>query len=239
MIPEIKKVKTMKKGLIILGAGLLLSSATVAQAPTQKKITNKVDSVSYLVGMNIGASILKDFSEANVEILLSAIQDIIKGNPPKINDQTNTIMNSYFQSKAQAMSEKENAASKAEGEKFMAENKKKPNIKVTASGLQYEVITEGTGEKPTATSKVKVHYHGTTPDGRVFDSSVDRGEPIEFGLNQVIKGWTEGLQLMKVGGKYKFYIPQELAYGANPQPGSIIEPFMPLVFEVELLGISK
>jgi FKBP-type peptidyl-prolyl cis-trans isomerase FklB len=229
----------MKKGLIILGAGLLLSSTAMAQTPTQKKITNKVDSVSYLVGMNIGASILKDFSEANVEVLLTAIQDIILGKPPKINDQSNTITNTYFQSKAQATAEKQNGKQKAEGEKFMAENKKKPNIKVTASGLQYEVITEGTGEKPTATSKVKVHYHGTTPDGSVFDSSVDRGEPIEFGLNQVIKGWTEGLQLMKVGGKYKFYIPQELAYGANPQPGSIIEPFMPLVFEVELLGITK
>jgi FKBP-type peptidyl-prolyl cis-trans isomerase FklB len=229
----------MKKGLIILGAGLLLSSTAMAQTPTQKKITNKVDSVSYLVGMNIGASILKDFSEANVEVLLTAIQDIILGKPPKINDQSNTITNTYFQSKAQATAEKQNGKQKAEGEKFMAENKKKPNIKVTASGLQYEVITEGTGEKPTATSKVKVHYHGTTPDGSVFDSSVDRGEPIEFGLNQVIKGWTEGLQLMKVGGKYKFYIPQELAYGANPQPGSIITPFMPLVFEVELLGISK
>jgi FKBP-type peptidyl-prolyl cis-trans isomerase FklB len=229
----------MKKGLIILGAGLLLSSTAMAQTPTQKKITNKVDSVSYLVGMNIGASILKDFSEANVEVLLTAIQDIILGKPPKINDQSNTITNTYFQSKAQATAEKQNGKQKAEGEKFMAENKKKPNIKVTASGLQYEVITEGTGEKPTATSKVKVHYHGTTPDGSVFDSSVDRGEPIEFGLNQVIKGWTEGLQLMKVGGKYKFYIPQELAFGANPQPGSIITPFMPLVFEVELLGISK
>ena len=229
----------MKKGLIILGAGILLSSTAMAQTPTQKKITNKVDSVSYLVGMNIGASILKDFSEANVEVLLTAIQDIILGKPPKINDQSNTITNTYFQSKAQATAEKQNGKQKAEGEKFMAENKKKPNIKVTASGLQYEVITEGTGEKPTATSKVKVHYHGTTPDGSVFDSSVDRGEPIEFGLNQVIKGWTEGLQLMKVGGKYKFYIPQELAYGANPQPGSIITPFMPLVFEVELLGISK
>jgi FKBP-type peptidyl-prolyl cis-trans isomerase len=132
----------MKKGLIILGAGLLLSSTAMAQTPTQKKITNKVDSVSYLVGMNIGASILKDFSEANVEVLLTAIQDIILGKPPKINDQSNTITNTYFQSKAQATAEKQNGKQKAEGEKFMAENKKKPNIKVTASGLQYEVITE-------------------------------------------------------------------------------------------------
>jgi len=229
----------MKKGLIVLGAGLFLSTAAIAQTPTQKKITTKVDSVSYLVGMNIGASILKDFSEANVELVMSAIQDIINGKPPRVNDQSNTVINAYFQGKSQAMAEKQNGEQKAVGEQFLAENKKKPTVKVTASGLQYEVIKEGTGEKPTATSKVKVHYHGTIPDGRVFDSSVDRGEPIEFGLNQVIKGWTEGLQLMKVGGKYKFYIPQDLAYGANPQPGSIIEPFMPLVFEVELLEISK
>ena len=107
----------------------------------------------------------------------------------------------------------------------------------TASGLQYIVIKEGNGSKPTSSSKVKVHYHGTTPAGQVFDSSVDRGEPITFGLNQVIKGWTEGLQLMTVGSKFKFFIPQELAYGANPQPGSVIEPYMPLVFEVELLEI--
>jgi FKBP-type peptidyl-prolyl cis-trans isomerase FklB len=228
----------MKKGLIILGAGLLLSSTAMAQVPTQKKITNKVDSVSYLVGMNIGASILKDFSEANVEILLGAIQDVINGKPPKCSDPSSSVMNSYFQSKAQAMAEKQNSESKAEGEKFMAENKKKPNIKVTASGLQYEVITEGTGEKPTATSKVKVHYHGTTPDGRVFDSSVDRGEPIEFGLNQVIKGWTEALQLMPVGSKYRLYIPQDLAYGAQPHPGGAIKPFMALIFDVELISIE-
>ena len=124
-----------------------------------------------------------------------------------------------------------------EGETFLSENKKKPGIKTTASGLQYEVIREGFGPNPGPTSQVKVHYHGTTPAGDVFDSSVDRGEPSTFGLNQVIKGWTEGLQLMQGGAKYKFYIPQELAYGANGQPGSIIEPFMPLVFEVELLEI--
>ncbi|MGB1451982.1 MAG: DUF1573 domain-containing protein, partial [Crocinitomicaceae bacterium] len=112
-----------------------------------------------------------------------------------------------------------------------------PEVKITQSGLQYEVIREGLGLKPGPTSRVKVHYHGTTPAGDVFDSSVDRGQPSEFGLNQVIKGWTEGLQLMRAGSKYKFFIPQELAYGANPQPGSIIEPYMPLVFEVELLEV--
>ena len=129
------------------------------------------------------------------------------------------------------------AKTKKEGLAFLAENKKRPEVKITQSGLQYEVIREGIGPKPGPTSRVKVHYHGTTPAGDVFDSSVDRGQPSEFGLNQVIKGWTEGLQLMRAGSKYKFFIPQELAYGANPQPGSIIEPYMPLVFEVELLEV--
>lgn len=129
------------------------------------------------------------------------------------------------------------AKTKKEGEAFLAENKKRQGVQSTASGLQYEILREGLGPKPGPTSRVKVHYHGTTPNGDVFDSSVDRGQPSEFGLNQVIKGWTEGLQLMSGGAKYKFYVPQELAYGANPQPGSIIEPFMPLVFEVELLEI--
>ena len=123
-----------------------------------------------------------------------------------------------------------------QGEDFLAANKKKPGVVTTASGLQYEILNKTEGPKPTPTTKVQVHYHGTTPDGDVFDSSVDRNKPAEFGLNQVIKGWTEGLQLMSEGSKYRFFIPQELAYGANPS-GDIIKPFMPLVFEVELLAI--
>jgi len=133
--------------------------------------------------------------------------------------------------------EKENEQFLNKGNLFLENNKKNTQVQVTASGLQYEVLREGLGPKPGPMDRVKVHYHGTTPSGEVFDSSVDRGQPAEFGLNQVIKGWTEGLQLMSGGAKYKFYIPQELAYGANPQPGSIIEPYMPLVFEVELLEI--
>jgi FKBP-type peptidyl-prolyl cis-trans isomerase FklB len=226
----------MKKGIIILSTGLL-SMTAFGQAPV--KLANKVDSVSYLVGQNIGASILKDFSEANVEAIMAGLRDVWKANPPKCSDASNSVVNSYFQAKSQEKSEKQYAKTKEDGIKFLTENKKKNGIKVTASGLQYEILKPGTGAHPTAESTVKVHYHGTTPDGRIFDSSVDRGEPISFGLNQVIKGWTEGLQLMQVGAKYKFYIPQELAYGANPQPGSIIEPYMPLVFEVELIAIEK
>lgn len=226
----------MKKGIIILSAGLLSLNA-FGQTPV--KLANRVDSVSYLVGQNIGASILKDFHEANVEIIMAGLRDVLKGNAPKCADPSNSVINSYFQEKSKVATEKQNAIHKEEGDRFMTENKKKNGIKVTASGLQYEILKPGTGPHPTAESTVKVHYHGTTPDGRVFDSSVERGEPISFGLNQVIKGWTEGVQLMQVGAKYKFYIPQELAYGANPQPGSIIEPYMPLVFEVELIAIEK
>ena len=148
------------------------------------------------------------------------------------------------QAEAAAKQQEEQAAMygnvQEDGLKFLAENKTKEGVQVTASGLQYVVLKEGTGAQPTAESNVEVHYHGTTPDGTVFDSSVDRGKTISFGLNQVIKGWTEGVQLMKVGAKYRFFIPQELAYGSQPQrdPNSPIKPYMPLVFEVELFKIN-
>lgn len=124
-----------------------------------------------------------------------------------------------------------------EGEKFLADNKKRDGVQETASGLQYEVITMGTGAKPTAVDMVKVHYTGKLLDSTTFDSSVDRGEPVEFGVNQVIQGWQEGLQLMPVGSKFKFYIPYELAYGE--QGTGPIPPFSTLVFDVELLDIVK
>jgi FKBP-type peptidyl-prolyl cis-trans isomerase FklB len=201
----------------------------------------KIDSVSYLVGMNIGSSITKDFSEANVTMLMKGIQDAMTKQAPMCSDPGNAMLNSYFQQKqqaTQAQEEMNNMAYKQVGEEFLAKNAKRKGVTVTASGLQYEVLTEGKGERPTATSKVKVHYHGTTPEGVVFDSSVDRGEPISFGLDQVIKGWTEGVQLMKVGAKYRFYIPQELAYGPS-SPSPTIKAYMPLVFEVELIEIEK
>jgi hypothetical protein len=134
--------------------------------------------------------------------------------------------------------EKESATDyQKQGQEFLKLNKKKSRVITTESGLQYEVLKKTEGPKPGTATKLKVHYHGTTTEGDIFDSSVDRGTPSEFGLNQVIKGWTEGLQLMSEGSKYRFYIPQELAYGPNGKPGSIIKPYMPLVFDVELLEI--
>ena len=225
-------MKMMKKTLAI--AALMFSVTANAQL-------TKVDSVSYLVGMNIGASIMKDFSEANVSLLIKGLQDAMTKQAPMCSDPGNEMLNNFFQQKqqlAQAEEEKNAMAYKQVGEEFLAKNAKKSGVKVTASGLQYEVLKEGKGEHPVATSKVKVHYHGTTPEGVVFDSSVERGEPISFGLDQVIKGWTEGVQLMKVGAKYRFYIPQELAYGPS-SPSPTIKPYMPLVFEVELIEIEK
>jgi FKBP-type peptidyl-prolyl cis-trans isomerase len=219
----------MKK-ILLLPFAILISQINLAQT----KMMNELDSVSYLLGSAIGNNVMKDIPEANKELILQGLKDQLYGNQPLVSDPTNQMLNSYFQQKA----ERDSKLAKESGEKFLEENKKNPNVKVTPSGLQYEIIKEGTGAKPTATSRVKVHYHGTTPSGEVFDSSVQRGEPITFGLNQVIKGWTEGLQLMSIGSKYRLFIPQELAYGANPQPGSAIKPYMPLVFEVELLGIE-
>ena len=220
----------MKKALF-LPLALLVTFYNQAQ----NKMNNELDSVSYLLGAAIGGNVMKDIPEGNKEMIIQGLRDKLYGNPLSITDPTNQTLNTYFQQKQ----ERDTKQAREGGEIFLAENKKNPNVKVTPSGLQYEVITQGSGEKPSATSKVKVHYHGTTPSGEVFDSSVERGEPISFGLNQVIKGWTEGLQLMPIGSKYRLFIPQELAYGANPQPGSVIKPYMPLVFEVELLGIEK
>ena len=206
----------------------------------QSPLINQVDSVSYLIGQSIAKNVLRQMSEANKEMVMKGLGDGLYQKQALCNDPGNATLNAYFQEKNRILAEKtekENLKYKAEGEQFMSNNKLNKDVVVTASGLQYIILNKGNGPKPTATSKVKVHYHGTTPKGEVFDSSVDRGEPITFGLNQVIKGWTEGVQLMPVGSKFKFFIPQELAYGANPQPGSVIKPYMPLVFEVELLEI--
>ena len=224
----------MKKTFTLI-IGSMLSVTTFGQ------ILNQVDSVSYLIGKSIGGNIAREMPEVNRDLLIQGLLNEINAAESLIMDDGGKTISSYFEKKtAQKVAENAKAfeANKAKGVAFLEENKKNPNVKVTASGLQYEVITMGNGPKPTETSNVKVHYHGTTPEGKVFDSSVDRGEPITFSLNQVITGWIEGLQLMPVGSKFKLYIPQELAYGESPQ-GDVIEPFMPLVFEVELLSIEK
>ncbi len=198
-------------------------------------MTEEIKAVSYCVGMSIADSLLQqDLNGISPEILAEAIKDIFSGvqaqySPNEANDIIQTYLNGIGEAKFGAIKE--------EGEAFLAANKVKAEVKTTESGLQYEVISEGTGKKPSGQDTVKVHYHGTLIDGTVFDSSVNRGEPATFGVHQVIPGWTEALQLMNAGSKYRLYIPQNLAYGAHPHPGGAIKPFMALIFDVELLEV--
>jgi FKBP-type peptidyl-prolyl cis-trans isomerase FklB len=199
-------------------------------------MSEDLKNVSYCVGMSLGESLMQqNLKGLSVEDLAQAISDTFEGKQLKFTPQeANQIIQGFLQAK----SEEQYGANKEAGEKFLADNAKRDEITVTASGLQYEVLSEGAGAKPSATDQVTVHYHGKLTNGTVFDSSVERGQPATFGLNQVIKGWTEGLQLMSKGAKYRFYIPQDLAYGATPHPGGPIEPYMTLVFDVELLDIA-
>jgi FKBP-type peptidyl-prolyl cis-trans isomerase len=191
--------------------------------------------MSYAIGM-LDANFFKTqgISAINPEALARGFADAMKGTPICSNDQADQIVR--FQ--MQRMSRQKVQPTIDEGLKFLAENAKKPGVKQTASGLQYEVLVEGQGEKPVETSTVKVHYEGFLLNGRIFDSSRSRGEPTQFGLNQVIKGWTEGVQLMPVGSKYKFYIPYQLAYGEQGA-GADIPGGSTLIFEVELIEIVK
>lgn len=206
-----------------------------------KSLETAVDSVSYAVGLNMAKQMNTGFTEVNSDLFIQGFRNGKDSVNLLIEDKAlQGVINTYFQKKQQEAQKEQlakGAENKAAGEAFLAENKNKEGVITTESGLQYEILKKGTGKQPTAASKVKVHYHGTTIDGVVFDSSVDAGEPATFGVTQVIKGWTEGLQLMKEGAKYKFYIPQELAYGPQARSAEIT-PFSALVFEVELLEVQ-
>ncbi len=200
-----------------------------------------MDKVSYALGLGIGSQ-LKDMGaeDLNINDFAQAIKDAIAGNKQLKDDEAQAIVQEFF--KAQEMKQRAAAAerfkvNKAEGEKYLAENATKENVHVTASGLQYEVLKEGNGKRPSATDTVVCHYEGTLIDGKMFDSSIKRGEPATFPLNQVIAGWTEGLQLMQEGAKYRFYIPYELGYGERGA-GASIPPFSALVFDVELIEVK-
>ncbi len=201
--------------------------------------SNEVDSMSYALAVNIASDLSKNLKTLpngayNSDLFLKAFNAVIKGDSVLFTvEQSQSILQTYFS----AAQEKLASEKKAEGTKFLTENAKNPAVQTTASGLQYIVLTEAEGPKPQATDKVKVHYEGTLVDGTKFDSSYDRGESIDFQLNQVIAGWTEGIQLMSVGSKYKFFIPSELAYGEQGA-GGVIPPFATLIFTVELLEIN-
>ncbi len=225
----------------MLTGAVLFGFTALAQKKAKKVVLkNQIDSVSYLMGVNIGNSLGKEMSEANFELIIQGFRDAVAKGRLVCQDSTDVVLSMYFQEKAmkkQAEEDKKSEVYKVAGDKFLADNGKKQGVITTASGLQYQVLKEGDGVHPTAESTVKVHYHGTTIEGIVFDSSVERGEPIEFPLNQVIPGWTEGVQLMSKGAKYKFFIPQELAYGSS-SPTPVITPYSCLVFEVELLSFE-
>ena len=194
------------------------------------------DKVSYAVGLSIAESLKsQQLGGLDLDLLKDGIQDIFEQRELKINPQeANGLIQSYLEeANSAAFGENKN-----KGIAFLEENKNKEGVSITSSGLQYEIIQEGSGNKPSATDNVTVHYHGTLIDGTVFDSSTERGTPASFGVNQVIPGWTEALQLMSVGAKFKLYIPQELAYGANPHPGGPIQPYSALIFDVELIEIK-
>ena len=212
-----------------------------ATAPVVLK--NQIDSLSAAIGVSFSNSVSSQgISGINTDVLTKTISAALKGGKTVLStDEANSFLQGYFE-KLSAVKQKEmeekGAVVRVEGEKFLEENKKKPGVTTTESGLQYSIIKAGEGAKPTDSDKVKTHYHGTLINGTVFDSSVERGEPIEFPVNGVIKGWTEALQLMPVGSKWKLFIPYQLAYGeraAGPQ----IPPYSALVFEVELLEIVK
>ena len=208
-------------------------SANLAIA--QNKDGNKMDSLSYAIGVLIGQNIKSQGVDKIVSAdLAKALDDVFSGGKLAMDQgQANQVFSEYMTAK----NKKSGASQLEEGQKFLEENKKRPEVKTTASGLQYEVLKATEGPKPKATDKVTVHYKGTLLNGQTFDSSYDRGETIEFPLNGVIKGWTEGVQLMSVGSKYKFFIPHNLAYGEQGAGGSI-KPFSTLVFEVELFKIN-
>jgi FKBP-type peptidyl-prolyl cis-trans isomerase len=224
----------------------LLAAATAAPAlaagpAAPAPLTTEKDKVSYMIGLDIGKSLKPVRDEIDPAVLKRAIDDVLAGRTPQLSEADAATTMQAFSQKMQA---KQAADRKVEldrnlaaGKAFLAENGKKPGVMTTASGLQYQVLTAGTGPKPAAGANVRVHYRGTLLDGTVFDSSYDRNEPAEFGLGAVIPGWTEALQLMPVGSKYKLWIPQDLAYGEQGTPGGPIPPGSTLVFEVELLGL--
>jgi FKBP-type peptidyl-prolyl cis-trans isomerase len=212
-----------------------VAKVATPSSPTTPVLKSLLDSASYAVGVSV-ANFYKQqgVSRINANLVSKAITDQLQGGQVLMDEATaNAVMNK-FMSQLQAEKSKPNIEA---GQKFLAQNKLRAEVKTTASGLQYEVLQEGLGEKPGATDSVTCHYRGTFLDGKGFDNSYDRGEPITFPLNGVIRGWTEGLQLMSVGSKYKFYIPYHLGYGEFDMmsiPGGST-----LVFEVELLGVKR
>ncbi len=224
----------MKK-LLTIGLCVVFACATLS-IKAQETMTQD-QKVSYAIGANFGTQVKHDGVNLDMEAFTQGVRDGLAGQNKFSEQEMQEIFMQFQQDMQKKQADKANAA-KAEGIAFLAENKKNPDVHVTESGLQYKVITEGTGPKPTATSKVTVKYTGKLIDGTIFDSTDNNGgQPISFGLNQVIRGWTEGLQLMPTGSKYILYIPSELGYG-DQGAGGLIPGGATLIFEIELLSFE-
>lgn len=225
----------MKTKFTLLIALVAISVATMAQkAPDKTKLKTNTDSISYALGALIGADLKSGgFSEINYKMMSAAMERAMKGDSLLLDK---TQCNNVLQAAAMVEMNKKAAENEKLNSTFLEKNKTAPGVITTASGLQYKILKAGTGSKPTSDQKVKVHYTGKLLDGKVFDSSVERGEPAVFGVTQVIPGWVEALQLMTVGSKWELYIPSDLAYG--PQGNQGIPGNSLLIFEVELLGIE-
>ena len=209
---------------------LLLFTAALAAQNTP----SAMDTISYSLGVVLSQNLKSQgFDSIDASSLARGFEQGLNGNATMTPQEANQHIQGYLQKAAASAG----AEAREEGQTFLDENAKRAEVRVTDSGLQYEVLKEGTGASPSATETVRVHYHGTLTNGKVFDSSVDRGETIEFPLNRVISGWTEGLQLMKEGAKYRFYIPYHLAYGERGSPPAI-PPYATLIFDVELFEIK-
>lgn len=234
----------MKNSLILMTAAVLSVLAMSCQpsgSGGNVELSSLADSAGYAIGILVGENNKQQIQSApggeeiNLEAMVAAFRQATLGEEGKMTtEEADQIIRSYFE----AEGAKQSQLNLEEGNAFLEQNKSRSEIKTTPSGLQYEILEEGNGPIPTAEDQVRVHYHGTLIDGTVFDSSVDRGEPAVFGVNQVIPGWTEALQLMPTGSKWKVYIPSELAYGTNGAGGAI-QPNSTLIFEVELLEIVK
>ena len=235
----------MKKIVLLFAAVSILALPAEAQRRNRNAapvsiMTNAVDSMSYAFGVMIGNDVLSFIEqipggEHNLDVFLAGFQTIVRNETPLMDiELAHEFLNNFMLE----VYERETAAQRLEGETFLAENRTKAGVRETTSGLQYTILRQGEGEKPTETDVVRVHYEGRLLDGTVFDSSIERGEPIEFPLNHVIAGWTEGVQLMPVGSKFRFYIPYHLGYGERGA-GGVIPPFATLIFDVELLEIVR
>lgn len=238
----------MKSKTIILFAALLASAVAFAKPAAKKDkkakqtepevvLASKIDTASYAMGVAIGQQMLENLEKGNYNkgVYAKAFCDVIFGNPTLMNSDSATRYMMHYVSEMKKEAVRKN---QEESAKFLEENAKREGVVTTASGLQYQVVKMGDGEKPNANSKVTVNYEGFLVDGTKFDSSIDRGEPTSFALNAVIQGWSEALQLMPVGSKFTLYLPYQLAYGERGA-GDVIPPYSTLIFEVELISIDN